>query len=97
MDAFRAADDQGKMSSHEYVRGLLLRMVQIIVDHPRAVEVEADYSDECTTFIVTVNSSDIHRLIGAGDRNANSLRIIVSAIGRKFREQMRIEVDERRC
>ena len=52
-----AADDQGKMSNHEYVRGLLLRMVQIIVDHPRAVEVEADYIDECTTFIVTVNSS----------------------------------------
>ena len=90
------ADDQGKMSSHQYVRGMLVKMVQMIMDHPEAVVVETNYSDECTTYVVTVDTRDMQKLVGAGDRNANSLHIIVSAMGMKLGEQMRIEVDGRR-
>ena len=76
------------MESQECVRGLLERMVRLIVDHPDAVSVATEYDDASTIFIVKVAMLDLKK----GESYAHSLRIIVSAIGKKLQKQMRVEL-----
>lgn len=84
------------MSNREHVRELLLKMVQVIVEHPKAVSIQTDYEDEIIIFVVTVDRRDAGRLGLNGGRIAKSLHIIVSAIGMKLQKTMQVEIDERR-
>jgi predicted RNA-binding protein YlqC (UPF0109 family) len=88
-------DDQGKMSNREHVRELLLKMVQVIVEHPKAVSIQTDYEDETIIFVVTVDRRDAGRLGLNGGRIAKSLHIIVGAMGMKFQKTIQVEIDER--
>ena len=91
-----AAEDQGKMSNREHVLELLLKMVQVIVEHPKAVSIQTDYEDETIIFVVTVDRRDTGRLGLTGGRVAKSLHIIVSAMGMKLQKTMQVEIDKRR-
>ena len=50
------------MSNREHVLELLLKMVQVIVEHPKAVSIQTDYEDETIIFVVTVDRRDAGRL-----------------------------------
>ena len=76
------------MESQECVRGLLERMVRLIVDHPQAASVATEYDGASIIFIVKVAMLDRRN----GESYAHSLRIIVSAMGKKLQKQMRVEV-----
>jgi predicted RNA-binding protein YlqC (UPF0109 family) len=84
------------MSNREHVRELLLKMVQVIVEHPKAVSIQTDYEDEIIIFVVTVDRRDTGRLGLTGGRVAKSLHIIVSAMGMKLQKTMQVEIDKRR-
>ena len=86
--------DEFHMGDDIYVRGLLLRTVQSITSHPRAVDVEVDReADTVVTFVVTIDPNDIGTLGGNDGRIAHSLNIIVGAIGRKLGQSMSVEID----
>ncbi len=76
------------MESEGDVRELLERMVRALVDHPQAVSVATEYDGASITFIVKVAMLDLSN----GESIAHSLRIIVSAMGKKRQKQMRVEV-----
>jgi predicted RNA-binding protein YlqC (UPF0109 family) len=84
------------MSNREHVRELLLKMVQVIVEHPKAVSIQTDYEDEIIIFVVTVDRRDTGRLGLTGGRVVKSLHIIVSAMGMKLQKTMQVEIDKRR-
>lgn len=84
------------MGDDIYVRELLLRMVQVIASHPRAVDIEVDREADAVTFLVSVDPNDIGTLGGKDGRIAHSLNIIVGAIGRKLGQSMSVEIDGRR-
>ena len=63
-------------------------MVRLIVDHPDAVSVATEYDGASIIFIVKVAMLDRRN----GESYAHSLRIIVSAMGKKLQKQMRVEV-----
>ena len=60
------------MSNREHVRELLLKMVQVIVEHPKAVSIQTDYEDETIIFVVTVDRRDAGRWGLSGGRIAIS-------------------------
>jgi predicted RNA-binding protein YlqC (UPF0109 family) len=86
----------GTMSDDTYVRGLVLRTVQILVSHPKAVVVESDRETNTVTFLISVDPRDMANLGGNDGSTAHSLNIIVGAIGRKLGQSMSVEIDRHR-
>ena len=82
------------MPDHEDIRELLLWMVQLIVDHPEEVAIEAVPGDQRTTFRIRVNPRDVGKIIGRQARNAQSLRVLVGAMGMKARWRFVVEIVE---
>jgi len=86
----------GTMSDDTYVRGLVLRTVQILVSHPKAVVVESDREADTVTLVISVDRDDLANLGGNDGRIAHSRNILVGAIGRKLGQSMSVEIDGRR-
>jgi predicted RNA-binding protein YlqC (UPF0109 family) len=84
------------MRGHDDIQELLFRMIQLIVDHPEDVAIEAIHEDEdrTTTFRIRVNPLDVGKVIGRQARNALSLRILAGAMGMKARWRYLIEIEE---
>jgi len=71
-------------------------MVQLIVNHPEAVAIEAIHEDEdrITTFRIRVNPRDVGKVIGRQARNAQALRILTGALGMKVRWRYLVDIEE---
>lgn len=84
------------MPDHKDIQKLLLRMVQLIVDHPEDVAIEAVHEDEdkISIFRIKVNPLDVGEVIGRQARNVHSLRILAGAMGMKLRWRYLVEIDE---
>ena len=84
------------MRGHDDIQELLFRMIQLIVDHPEDVAIEAIHEDEdrTTTFRIRVNPLDVGKVIGRQARNALSLRILMGAMGMKARWRYCVEIED---
>ncbi len=71
-------------------------MIQLIVDHPEDVAIDAVHADEdrTTTFRIRVNPLDVGKVIGRQARNALSLRILMGAMGMKARWRYLVEIED---
>ena len=68
----------------------LAHLVKGIVEHPDEVRVDSSDSARGELLEVRVHPSDLGRVIGRGGRTAQSLRTVISALGRGRR--VRIDV-----
>jgi predicted RNA-binding protein YlqC (UPF0109 family) len=84
------------MADDTYVRGLVLRMTQLIVSHPTVVVVESDRDADSVIFVVSVDPRDMASLGGNDGRIARSLNHIVGGIGGKVGQSMAVEIECRR-
>jgi predicted RNA-binding protein YlqC (UPF0109 family) len=82
------------MPEHEEVRGWLLKTVQLIVDHPEDVRIEAATAEDRTTFRITANPGDVGKVIGRQGRTSQSLRVLAGAMGMKMRWRFIVEIEE---
>lgn len=84
------------MPNREDIQKLLIRMVQLIVDHPEEVAIETvpQAEDGTTTFRIIVSPRDMGKIIGRQARNAQSIRIILGAMGMQVRRRYLVEIDE---
>jgi predicted RNA-binding protein YlqC (UPF0109 family) len=82
------------MNEHEHIHGLLVRMIQGIVDCPDQVAIEVDANRTRTKFLIRVHPSDVGKVIGKQGRNVQSLRIVANAMGMKARHLFLIAVEE---
>ena len=84
------------MPDHKDIQKLLLRMVQLIVDHPEDIAIQAVREDEdrTTTFQIRADPLDVGEVIGRQARNVHSLRILAGAMGMKLRWRYLVEIDE---
>lgn len=84
------------MADHKDIQQLLSRMVQLIVDHPEDIAIQAVHEDKdrTTTFQIRANPRDVGMIIGRQARNAHSLRILTGAMGMKFQWRYLIDIVE---
>jgi predicted RNA-binding protein YlqC (UPF0109 family) len=80
------------MADDTYVRGLVLRMAQLIVSYPTVVMVESDRDAETVVFVISVDPRDMASLGGNDGRIARSLNHIVGGIGGKAGQSMSVEI-----
>ena len=72
---------------------LLSKIVHEMVDQPEFVIVTTHVAEDGASFAIDVHPGDIGKIIGRQGRNAKSLRIVLSAIGKKLHRRYVIEVD----
>jgi predicted RNA-binding protein YlqC (UPF0109 family) len=70
---------------------MLLFLTQALVEDREAVQVEELEEDGDLVYEITVNESDLGRVIGKGGRVANALRTVAKAAA--VREERRVLVD----
>jgi predicted RNA-binding protein YlqC (UPF0109 family) len=76
------------------VEGLLLRIVCSFVEYPQAITLNTVWSDDGAMFAIRAHTSDVGKLIGQQGQTAKSLRVIVSAVGKKLQRRYPVSFDE---
>lgn len=75
------------------VAKLLSKIACEMVDQPEFVSINTLVADGGATFTIQSHPDDTGKLIGKQGRNAQSIRIIFSAIGMKLHRRYVIDVD----
>jgi len=64
------------------------------VDNPEQVQVRAIEGEEVTVLDLRVHPSDLGNVIGRQGRMAESIRIILGAVGMKLQKRVTVEILE---
>ena len=78
------------------VEGLLLQIVNKLVDEPNEVRVTSLTTHTGTLFQVTVAPSDVGKVIGKDGRIARSLRVLLSAMGVAIKTKYGLDITANR-
>jgi predicted RNA-binding protein YlqC (UPF0109 family) len=76
------------------VEQTMLALAQLMVDDPEDVRLEVILKPAETLIRLHVAPHDVGKLIGKEGRTARSLRIILSAIGMKYRHSFSLDIVE---
>jgi uncharacterized protein len=66
-------------------------IVKALVDNPDQVQVRAIEGEEVTLLELCVHPNDLGQVMGREGRMANSIRIILGAMGMKLRKRVTID------
>ncbi len=76
------------------MKELLESIAKALVDNPDQVQVHAIEGEEVTVLELRVHASDLGKVIGRQGRMAESIRIILGAVGVKLRKRVTVEILE---
>lgn len=76
------------------MKELLEAIAKALVDNPDQVQVRAIEGEEITVLELRVHPSDLGKVIGRQGRLAESIRIILGAVGMKLRKRVVVEILE---
>ena len=76
------------------MKELLEMIAKALVDNPDLVQVLAVEGEETTVLELRVHPNDLGKVIGRQGRMAESMRIILGAVGMKLRKRVTVEVLE---
>jgi len=76
------------------VKELLEMIAKALVDNPDRVQVRAVEGEEAIVLELRVHPSDLGKVIGRQGRMAESMRIILAAVGMKLRRRVTVEILE---
>jgi predicted RNA-binding protein YlqC (UPF0109 family) len=69
-------------------------LVEAMVDHPEEVKIKIEKSQYNTVFVyMTARRGDVGKVIGREGRHASAIRVLVSAIGSKFKFRTIVEIN----
>lgn len=74
------------------MKDLILVIAKALVDHPEDVRVDVKEDDRGTVYMLSVNSSDIGKVIGKQGRIAKALRTVVSSAAVKSQKRVMVEI-----
>jgi predicted RNA-binding protein YlqC (UPF0109 family) len=76
------------------MKELLEAIAKALVDNPDQVQVRAIEDEKVTVLELRVHPSDLGKVIGRQGRMAESIRIILGAVGVKLRKRVTVEILE---
>ena len=71
---------------------LILKIVQMMVEKPKSVEVKELKGKQVTIYEISVPKEERGRLVGKKGQNIKALKTLVNAIGRKENKQFLVEI-----
>jgi predicted RNA-binding protein YlqC (UPF0109 family) len=75
------------------VKELLEYLARSLVDNPDAVNVELEEDDDEVALILTVDESDMGRVIGRDGRIANAIRALLRVAAAKDGRHVELEIE----
>lgn len=82
------------MEPHEEVLNALVQLVDLMVDRPDLVRVEATVTDRSTNFVIRANGGNLGQLIGVKEETVNALRSLLKAMGKRHKTRYGLSVVE---
>ncbi|MBM7692295.1 putative RNA-binding protein YlqC (UPF0109 family) [Peribacillus deserti] len=76
------------------MKELIQTIVKPLVDHPDDVQVTVHEADEKTIYSLSVNKSDMGKVIGKQGRVAKAIRTVVYAAGSSQHKKIYLEISE---
>ena len=76
------------------MKELLEMVAKALVDNPDLVQVLAVEGEETTVLELRVHPNHLGKVIGRQGRMAESMRIILGAVGMKLRKRVTVEIRE---
>lgn len=73
------------------IEGLVRYLVESLVDVPEAIEIAVSRTDEAVSFQVTLDPTDVGKVIGRGGRIIKAIRTLARAAGST--QGLQVEVD----
>ena len=77
------------------MKELLEFIVKELVEKPDLVKIESRDDGKCTTYFVTVDSSDIGKVIGKNGRIANSIRTLIRSVAEAKNKYCVIKINDK--
>ena len=74
------------------MRDLVELMVKALVDNPEEARVNEVAGESITVYEVSVNETDLGKVIGKGGRIANAMRTIIKAAATKHDRKATVEI-----
>ena len=69
-------------------------LIKLMVDRPEEVTVECVLVDSGASLRVSVDPSDVGKIIGRQGRTARSLRVLVAAMGMATKQRIGLDIKE---
>ena len=79
----------------ETARLLIEQVLRLIVVVPEEIEVQAAVAEGVTVFKIQVAREDTSRVIGKDERTVYALRMILGAVGLRYKQRFILEIEER--
>ena len=76
------------------MKELLEAIARALVDNPDQVQVRVTEGEEVAVLELRVHPNDLGKVIGRQGRMAESMRIILGAVGMKLRKRVTVEIRE---
>lgn len=76
------------------MKELILAIARALVDAPESLSVREVHGCQTTVFQLQVAKSDLGKVIGKSGRNAEAMRVILSAVSAKEKKRAVIEIIE---
>lgn len=80
--------------SSDQIRELLATIVRNLVDKPDQISIHELHSDQAFIFELSVDKSDVGKVIGRGGKTAMAIRSILEAASGKFKRRVILEILE---
>lgn len=76
------------------MKELILKIAKALVDHPEKVSVAEVKGSQCTVYELTVDKSEVGKIIGKKGHTAQAIRTILSAASATAKKRTSLEIIE---
>jgi uncharacterized protein len=70
-------------------------LIEMLIDHPELMRVDVEELDGRIQILLTVDRSDLGKVIGKKGRNAMAIRTLLTAVAARQNKRVKFEVVER--
>jgi predicted RNA-binding protein YlqC (UPF0109 family) len=82
------------MDHSKDIADVVTALIRLMVDHPEGVTVKCVALDEGTCIRISVDPTDIGKVIGKQGRTARSLRVLVAAMGMTTKQRIGLDIQQ---
>jgi len=76
------------------INTMIRRISEMLVDKPDAIKISEENRDNTTILVLSVDKSDVGKVIGRNGQTAKALRALVNAAATRMGEKVLLEIRE---
>jgi hypothetical protein len=78
----------------EKIQNMIRKICEMLVDKPETIKLGEEKRDDATIIVLSVDKSDIGKIIGRNGQTAKALRALVNAAATRMGDKVLLEIRE---